>query len=136
MPPSAQRGAGQGGRGVSLPSAFDGRDLAHANKRIRYHIMEKLIQQLEAAWDEDGFFENLRAGIFVESDALGFLSLLRSIEIDQELVPARLLALIWYIPSFLEWQRERVSEVGGDAVRYVRFINEVMNILEEVIGVP
>lgn len=99
--------------------------------------MENLVQKLDATWDENGFFDHLRSGIFNVTEASGLLSILRSIDLrDQELVPARLLALIWYIPSFLEWQRGRVSENGGDVEAYDRFITDVTNTLEEVIGVP
>jgi hypothetical protein len=99
--------------------------------------MEKLIQQLEAAWDENGFFDHLRAGLFNPTEASDFMIVLRSINLDdQEMIPVRLLSLIWYMPSFLDWQRDRVAEKGGDADGYARFITEVMNVLEEVIGVP
>lgn len=99
--------------------------------------MKKLIQQLETAWDENGFFDHLRAGMFNRTEASDFMIVLRSIDFnDQEMIPARLLSLIWYIPSFLDWQRDRVAEKGGDADGYARFITEVMSILEDVIGVP
>jgi hypothetical protein len=101
------------------------------------NYMENLVQKLDAAWDENGFFDHLRSGIFTASEASDYLEILRSINLhDQELVPTRLLALIWYIPSFLEWQRERVSENGGDVKGYARFITNVTNTLEDVIGVP
>jgi hypothetical protein len=99
--------------------------------------MDELIQKLEATWDKGGLFDHLRAGLFNQSEAADFTLLLRSIRIDgEEMVPTRFLSLIWYIPSFLDWQRTRVAEKGGDVEGYAHFITEVINILEEVIGVP
>ena len=51
--------------------------------------MENLVQKLDATWDENGFFDHLRSGIFNVTEASGLLSILRSIDLrDQELVPA------------------------------------------------
>jgi hypothetical protein len=97
----------------------------------------ELIQNLEAAWDTGGFLELVRRGTYEEPAGKAFLSLLRSISIDDsDLVPKRLLSLLWYLPSFLEWQKERVADVGSDAEAYSRFVTEVHNILEDVLGFP
>jgi hypothetical protein len=47
-----------------------------------------------------------------------------------------MLSLVWYIPSFLEWQKERVLEHGGDEVLYEKFITDVQNSMEISLGVP
>lgn len=47
-----------------------------------------------------------------------------------------MLSLLWYLPSFLTWQRERVAEKGGDINAYAHFVTDVHNTLEEVLGVP
>lgn len=100
--------------------------------------IENLIQSMEKEWDIDGFLGNLRQGIFNPSAGDDFLALLSTISIEEnEFIPKRLLSLLWYLPLFLEWQRERVAEVSGERVSlYVRFITQVQNLLEQKLGVP
>ena len=99
--------------------------------------IETLISRLEDQWDIDGFLGNVRQGIFSPEDGRGFLALLNEIKLDANAqIPKRLLSLLWYIPSFLEWQKERVEEKGGDKKAYERFVTEVHNTLERVLGVP
>ena len=96
-----------------------------------------LVDQLDGEWDTEGFLGQLRTGTFVPEHAARFLAVLRGIEIpDEAMVPKRALSLLWYLPSFLAWQRERVAEQGGDIVAFDRFVTEVHNTLEEVLGVP
>jgi hypothetical protein len=97
----------------------------------------ELIGKLDAAWDCDGFLGGIRRGQFNPDAGAAFLGLLESIVIgDDELVPKRLLAQLWYLPSFLEWQKHRVAEFNGKTEAYDRFVTEVYNVLERVLGVP
>lgn len=97
----------------------------------------KIIGQLDAEWDESGFFCQLRDGIYDESQALNVLNILRSIHIcEDDLLPKRLVSLLWYLPSFLSWQSARVVEKGGDGEAYEKFIVEVHSILEDMLGTP
>jgi hypothetical protein len=68
---------------------------------------------------------------------LQFLNFLRSISLSEdEEVPMRLVSLLWYIPSFVGWQHDRVAEHGGDTAAFTRFVTEVHNAMETVLGVP
>jgi hypothetical protein len=40
------------------------------------------------------------------------------------------------LPSFLEWQKERVRDRSGNQPAYNQFVTEVYNTLETVLGVP
>jgi hypothetical protein len=94
-------------------------------------------ERLEAAWDDDGFLGKLREGNFDVAASAEFLVLLKEIRLDDNaLVPKRMLSLIWYIPLFLQWQEERVANKCVDKVTYRKFVTAVVNILEEVLGVP
>jgi hypothetical protein len=98
---------------------------------------KKLIEQLEIEWDLNGFLGQLRQGNFVPKSAAHFLDLLREVDIlREEVIPTRLLSLLWYLPSFLAWQRERVVEKGGDVNVYTSFVTDVHNTLEDVLGAP
>jgi hypothetical protein len=97
----------------------------------------KFLDELDTEWDTDGFLGQLRQGTFVPARASRFLQTLKRIDIpDNAMVPKRALALIWYLPIFLSWQRERVVEKGGNVAEFDSFVTEVHNTLEQVIGVP
>lgn len=96
-----------------------------------------IVDQLEAEWDTSGFFDRVRNGDYDASRAQVVLSTLRAISIGyEEMIPKRLLSLLWYLPSFLSWQTERVAERGEDRRAYERFVTEVIDILQDVLGVP
>lgn len=71
---------------------------------------ERLAVWMEGHWGEDGFLEALRRGVFDSARATEFLAGLGSKSIaDDALVPRRLLSLVWYLPLYLSWQKERAS---------------------------
>jgi hypothetical protein len=97
----------------------------------------EIIQLLDSEWDADGFFDRLRNGNYDTGQAQEILKILRAIKVDEvEGLPKRMVALLWYLPSFLGWQVERVVETGGDRAAYERFITEIHKVLEEVLGTP
>jgi hypothetical protein len=97
----------------------------------------ELIKRLELEWDVDGFLWNVRQGCFSLDNGQKFLSFLKQVEIDDNAqIPKRLLSLLWYLPPFLEWQKERVGERSKNRAAYERFVTEVYNTLETVLGVP
>lgn len=55
---------------------------------------------------------------------------------ENALVPKRAVSLLWYLPSFLIWQKERVRDCGGDVAAYDTFIVDVHNAIERALGVP
>ncbi|MDI1447601.1 hypothetical protein [Polyangium sp. 6x1] len=99
---------------------------------------ESEIEALESEWSlEDGFLGQVRQGRFSAEDfqrALGRLAAM-SIEEDAE-VPRRLVSLLWYIPIFMQWQVERVRELGGDVATYTSAIQLMTNEVERLLGVP
>lgn len=99
--------------------------------------IEALVEKLDAEWADGGFFSLVRDGLFDVPRGDRVLEILRAIDIkENDYVPSRLLSLIWFMPSFLEWQVDRVRERGGDTDSYRRFITEVHNTLERSVGVP
>ena len=90
----------------------------------------ELIARLEAEWGMEGFLGRLRQGQFDFRKGQEFVAMLLDIELTEEtLIPKRLLSLLWYLPSFLTWQTERIVENGGEREVYVRFVTEVRNTL-------
>jgi len=99
--------------------------------------IDNLIQFLEYEWGEDGFLYELRKGIYTEKKAEDFFSNLGNFNIsNEELIPKRLISLIWYLPIFLSWQRERILKNGGNIERYDLFSTKIINILESIFGIP
>ncbi len=99
--------------------------------------LHALMDGLESEWESEGFLGRLREGCFPEEGAAGFLEMLRGISIpDDTAVPKRFVSLIWALPTFLSWQRDRVVENGGDARAYDRFVTEACNALEAGLGAP
>ncbi|MBX5893038.1 hypothetical protein ISE53_10290 [Pseudomonas aeruginosa] len=97
----------------------------------------KVIEELEVEWDIEGFFDQVRNGVFDATRAHHVMGLLREIDVyDSQVLPRRLVSLLWYMPVFLGWQLQRVEEKGGEIASFEQFIVDVQNILEEVLGTP
>lgn len=100
---------------------------------------EEWIRQLEAAWDLDtGFLGQLREGHFDVASAPRFMDLLRSIDLSREQsIDRRLVQLLWFIPTFMGWQVERVAKRGGDVKALQRVVSQVEDLfLGQVFGAP
>lgn len=99
--------------------------------------IEQMTAFLEIAWGDGGVLAQIRAGRFDVSEGEKFLRALNNMHVDDNTsLPKRFVALIWYLPSFLEWQKTRVEEVTGEIASYERFIIETHNTLEGVLGIP
>jgi len=93
---------------------------------------------LEQEWDfEDGFLGRLRCGEFEVAGLHRLLAVLETISLnDSEDINRRLVSLLWYMPLFMEWQKERVQEEGGDRLALENAINQVQTQVERLLGVP
>ncbi len=67
---------------------------------------------------------------------LGSFDLLRSLELGDGPVDRGLVQVLWYVPIFLKWQKERFAPNGADTEAVEATMNEVISILEELLGVP
>lgn len=103
--------------------------------------LQELVEKLDLEYDRaGGFLGLLRTGVFDPQGASRLLGLLSSLELELELgdgpVDRRLVQLLWYMPIFLQWQKERFELAGGDVEAVESTLNEVLSILEGVLGVP
>lgn len=96
------------------------------------------VQVLEEEWERpEGFFAQLRVGVFDEDrfdrirSCLAEIDPSTSTEIDR-----RFVSLLWYVPMFMEWQIERVAARSGDVERVRKATNEMLSIVEDLLGVP
>jgi len=93
---------------------------------------------LEQEWDfDDGFLGRLRYGEFEVASLHRLLAVLETFSLnDSEDINRRLVSLLWYMPLFMEWQKERVQEEGGDRLALQNAINQVQTHVERLLGVP
>lgn len=96
------------------------------------------IEALEAEWDESaGFFLKLRGGSFCESGAGRVIHTIESLCLRTETtINTRLVQLLWYIPTFIRWQIERMPVDCDGRTNLVSFETKLMNEMESAIGVP
>ena len=92
---------------------------------------------LEGAWAEDGFLRSLREGLFDTEEAEAFAAALNSIEPGKgPVLDRRLVELLWFLPTFLSWQVERVQTRTGNQRLLEDFINRVTTSLQSILGMP
>jgi|SRR5712671_2880040 len=94
---------------------------------------------LEREWSKpQGFLGRAREGQFDPEDGKRFVVGLKAIRLPAEskVMDRHLVSLLWYIPLFLSWQRDRIIENGGDAASFEKVSNEVQTLVEEILGVP
>lgn len=110
-----------------------GRD--HARRMADLGLVQK---KLEEQWDvPDGFFYRLRHGDYHPPGVDVVEELLMSLDVDDKMqLPRRFVSLTWWIPTFMEWQIDRVREKGGDSEAMKRDITRLFNVLNKVLGVP
>jgi hypothetical protein len=99
---------------------------------------QKWIGYLEAEWSKpECFLGRARQGLFDSPQGEMFLRKLQLILFQNgERIDRRLVSLIWYIPIFLHWQKERITENGGDGVAFEQLTNRVQAAVEGILGIP
>ncbi|RKH46255.1 hypothetical protein D7Y23_24230 [Corallococcus sp. AB050B] len=98
--------------------------------------MSQAQEELDAAWsDEDGFLVQLRMGNFDSSKADALLTILKRMELGgSDPLSRRVVSLLWYLPLFMSWQRERVEPKSLSEL--AKFEARVTNEVERLFGVP
>ena len=96
------------------------------------------IKQLEGLWDvETGFLAGVRRGHYSLGEGREFLSQLEGIKLGEgERVSKRLVQLLWFIPTFMHWQEDRIAEAGGQLTDYQRLCVEVADVMLRILGAP
>ncbi len=65
------------------------------------------------------------------------IDVLRSVDVpDDAELPKRSVSMIWFIPTSMEWQLERVIEHGGSVDSLRIKIQQVRNEVERILGLP
>jgi hypothetical protein len=100
--------------------------------------LENFIASIESEWEpEGGFFWSIRQGYFRQPDFDRALAKMVAVpSASSDLIPARLVSVLWYVPIFMHWQTERVKEGGGSASEYEVATNKMTAEVERILGVP
>lgn len=99
---------------------------------------EVLASSLLNEWERpDGFFAKLREGDFDDKGALRVLHYLGQLDLQSdESLELALYRQLWYMPLFCQWQEERMRDRSKDTTGVHRFGVDLLNILQDKIGVP
>jgi len=93
---------------------------------------------IEAEWDDEtGFLGQVRNSKFDRQALARLLAALDAVQLEGESVGRELVRVLWYMPLFLEWNKERTVRVSEATEReYDDAATEIMNRLERLLGVP
>jgi hypothetical protein len=96
------------------------------------------IRELEQFWEPDeGVFWKLREGTLDLEGLEKVAQRLDKVQITEDCeLPRRFVSLVWFIPIFFEWQRDRLSERGGDMKEFANLQNRLTGAVQRVLGVP
>src|ERR1700761_5158348 len=98
-------------------------------------ITQKQLTELDASWEIGvGFLGKLRDGRFDDKLYENFMRLLENINFEGDTVPKRAVSLLWYIPLFMEWQKERLTSRPTN--EYNKIKTKIESELERILGVP
>lgn len=101
---------------------------------------EELILTVDKAWEiEDGFFYEIRSLKFDKEKGEKLYQSLAEAKLREGLViQKKTVRLIWYIPIFLEYQKDSLKSVldEADFQDYLRLSNRIQSDVERLLGCP
>lgn len=99
---------------------------------------EKVIELLKKEWDiDDGFLGSIRYRRFRQDRLERLLGILNAIIIeDNNCLQRELVTLLWFMPLFLEWQKQGFQEAGMETEMLDSAVNHIVNELYRILGVP
>jgi hypothetical protein len=83
-----------------------------------------------------GFFGILRDGRFSEEGYRRVVEILTATDVGGVSLTKDFVAVTWYIPIFMSWQRDQCVELGMSAGEYDRRANHLHALVENLLGVP
>lgn len=99
--------------------------------------VKNVLTALDEAWDDEtGFLGKLRDGHFDPTAGEDFVRLLSTIPPPMETIDAELVRLIWFAPTFIDWQIDRAAEGEVEAARLRRVQDQVHEEVVRILGMP
>ncbi|MBI1183447.1 hypothetical protein GC194_04215 [bacterium] len=98
--------------------------------------IEELTSILDNSWTK-GFFYSLRNGVVDKSDfAILLNGLSRFSATHYTSFPKEFVSLIWFIPTFIDWQEERLLDNGVEKEEFKMIYDSMCNECERILGLP
>ncbi|WP_420571650.1 hypothetical protein [Kordia sp.] len=101
---------------------------------------QELIKILNKCWDEKGFLFQIRNNRNVDFDLGNNLvdDLKKfTLETNSNLINYKLVRLIWFIPIFLTWQKDRLISTDEITLKKTEvLINKINNEVIKILGCP
>lgn len=100
--------------------------------------IETIVTKLGHEWEQPhGFFGLLRQGVFDQGSFDRATAILAGVDItNEDSIDRRLVELIWFIPIFMVWQRERLQENGVNLHEYDEACHIMLNHVYAILGMP
>lgn len=100
--------------------------------------MEEVLVLLRREWDaETGFLGGVRYRQFNQEHLERLINTLRATNIEnQPCLDRKLVALLWFMPLFLEWQKQSYEETDIQYEKLDTAINRIVNELYRILGIP
>ena len=100
----------------------------------------QIIKKLDKAWEmEDGFFYEIRNRKLNLEKGVSLHRYLQIFQLNEDTTISRkLVRLLWYIPIYLEYQKDTLKSVLDDRKysEYVRLTNSIQAEIERLLGYP
>ena len=94
-------------------------------------------EKLDQEWDlDEGFFGKLRRGIFDKDGLRRVTEILESVDTSGDQMDKRFVSLTWFIPTFMNWQCDRIIDKGDDAPELDSATQTMIELLFRVLGAP
>ncbi len=104
--------------------------------------LKYILHILNESWDETGFLGLIRKKRIVDmKSGRILLENLKKFSIDdsERLIDSELVRLLWFVPLFLNWQKERLSmiEDNNELIKQYEIIfNSIQNEIIRILGCP
>lgn len=99
--------------------------------------MDKILVALDEAWDDEtGFLGNLREDHFDPAAGEAYVRLLSTVPSAEDTVSVQLVRLIWFAPTFIDWQVDRAAKGEAETARLRRIQDQVHEEVVRILGLP
>lgn len=101
--------------------------------------VEIATQRLDQEWEQEPgyFFFDLKMGVFVQDEFERVKALLMTLDVpEQGDFDRRFIEVIWFIPTFMRWQRDAWVMDGKDTTDLDNALSFVEQRLTSILGLP
>jgi hypothetical protein len=101
--------------------------------------LNDLISALEREWDRTssgGFFAQLGLDLYDQGAFERTVGIIDGVSFEDDCIDRRLVELLWFMPTYMRWQRDGWTGSEEDAARLDRAIRFIEQRLTTILGLP